>query len=186
MKMTATRIRAGNVIDYKGEPYRILQMTHITPGKGNAVVQVKMRNLISGVQTEERFRSTDTVERAMLETKELQYLYKQGDRYVLMDTSTYEMTELDEEAMGDAVLFIKPDAMIQAQLYAERIIGIDPPAKVELEVIETDPPLKGATAANSPKPAKLETGLVVTVPSFIAVGTMIRVDTEKREYVERV
>ena len=185
MKMTATRIRAGMIIEYDGDPYRILTMTHVTPGKGQAVVQVKMRNLKTGVQTEERFRSTETVIKAMLESRELQYLYKQDEFFVFMNTETYEMTELSEEVVGDAVLFIKPDTMIQAQIFEDQIIGIDLPPKVELEVVETDPHMKGATASNSPKPAKLETGLVISVPPFIEIGQVVRVDTEKREYVER-
>ena len=145
-----------------------------------------MKNLASGTKMEERFRSADSIEKAELDVMTLQYLFQQGDRYVFMNTDNYDQIEIDEETMGDAALYVVHDATINALLYKEQIVGIDLPAKVELKVVETAPYMKGASVANAPKPAKMETGLSVNIPNFIEEGAVVRVDTTTGEYIERV
>jgi elongation factor P len=180
-----TQIRKGNILVINGQLFRVLSMTHKTPGNLRAIINVVMKNLATGTKMEERFRSADTVDKANLDVVNLQYLYAHADRYAFMNTENYEQLELDEETVGDAMQYITPDAVVQAVMYGEQIVGIELPAKVELKVVETTPYIKGATVANAPKPAKLETGLTVNIPAFIVEGEVIRIDTTTGEYVER-
>jgi len=186
MIISATQIRKGDILNYKNDLWRVAQMTHLTPGNLRAIIRVVMKNLSSGTKIEERFRSADTIEKAELDVISLQYLYQQGDHFVFMNTETYDQLEIDEETMGDAALYIVHDANINALLYKEQVIGIDLPPKVDLKVVETTPYMKGATVANAPKPAKLETGLSVNIPAFIEEGDYVRIDTTTGEYIERV
>lgn len=186
MQIPATQIRKGNILEYNKDLYRVLTMKHLTPGNLRAIIQVSMKSLTTGTKIEERFRSADTVERASLDIVKLQYLYKQGDMHVFMNVDTYDQVDIDEETMGDAISYIVPETIVNALTYKNRIVGIELPAKVELKVVETVPFIKGATVANAPKPAKLETGLTVLIPNFIEEGEIIRIDTETGEYVERV
>ena len=183
--MKATNIRKGNILQIGGDLYRVLNMDHVTPGKGRAHVQTKLRKLTDGTQTEMRFRSTDDVDKVALETKEMQYLYNDGDGYHFMDTTSYDQVQLTTELLGDQVQYLIADMTINVEWYEANPIGVDLPPVVELKVIETPPGVKDATASAQRKPAKMETGLVVQVPSFIEEGEVIRVSTADGSYSER-
>lgn len=184
--MNASDIRRGNVIMFNGAPHRVLEFQHRTPGNLRAFVQAKLRNLKSGLSTEARFSSTETIERVQLEQHMMQYLYKEGDEYHFMNTETYDQISLDAEALGDNVYYLVDGIQIEMEMYEGRPIGIEPPGVIELTVVETQPEMKGATASGSPKPAKLETGLVVNVPPFVKEGERVRIDTATGQYLERV
>lgn len=185
MAMPATQIRRGNVIVFNGEPCRVLEFRHHTPGNLRAFVQTKLRNLVSGTTFEHRFRAADTVERAFLETQELQYLYSDGVHYHFMNTQTFEQVALDEEALGDAAQWLTESMIIQAEFYEGKAIGVELPNSLELKVVETEPAAKGDTKTAVTKPAKLENGVTVTVPPFINEGDVIRVDPREGKYLER-
>jgi elongation factor P len=184
--MNASEIRKGIVINYNNAPHRVLEFQHRTPGNLRAFVQARIRNLLTGLATDVRFSSTEAVERVTLEQHTMQYLYKEGDKYHFMNTETYEQIELDAEALGDNVYYLVDNTEIEVETYEGRPIGITPAPIIELTVVETQPEMRGATAANSPKPATLETGLVVNVPPFVRQGERIRVDTTTGQYIERV
>jgi len=184
--MTAKDIRRGMVILYSGVPHRVLDCQHRTPGNLRAFVQAKIRNLQTGLSNEVRFSSTEAVERVTLEQHEMEYLYADGSTHHFMNTETYEQIELDDEALGDAISYLVPGCKIRVETYEGRSIGVEVPQVVELTVVETSPEMRGATASNSPKPAKLETGLMVQVPPFVKEGDRVRVDTNTGAYMERV
>lgn len=185
MALQATQIRRGMVILHNGVPHRVIEFHHHTPGNLRAMVQTKMRNLKTGSSTEHRFRSTDTVDRAILEEHEMTYLYDDGNLYHFMNTETYEQITLDGEALGDATGYLLADTVISVEFYDGHPIGIEIPSVVELTVVETEPELKGATVSNVQKPAKLETGIQIQVPPFIKQGDRIRVNTTDGSYIER-
>jgi len=183
--MKATQIRKGNIVRIDGTLYKIMNMDHVTPGKGRAHIQTKLRNLLEGTQTEKRFSSDEDIEKVMIETKEMQYLYSDGDGYHFMDTTTYDQVQLSAELLGNAVPYLIPDSTLNLEWFEGNAIGVDLPPVVELKVIETPPGVKDATASAQRKPAKMETGLVVQVPSFINEGEVIRVNTTDASYSER-
>jgi elongation factor P len=173
------------LIKFRNDLCRIMNVVHMTPGNKRGFVQTKMRSITSGNSFEHKFSSNDQVERAILEQKEMQCLYAEGDGYVFMDTTDYEQVTLDKETLGDAVKYLLPDTMITVDFYEGRAVGVELPHSVELTILETEPPLKGATASGGAKPAKMETGIVVDVPQFIESGEKIRVDTRDGKYLER-
>jgi len=183
--MKATNIRRGNIIRHNDKLYRVLNMDHVTPGKGRAHVQTKLRNIIDGTQTEVRFRSGDDVEKVALETKEMQYLYNDPDGYHFMDTTSYEQVMLSAEMLGDSVQYLLPETTVSVETFEGNPIGVELPPVVELKVIETMPGIKDATAQAQRKPATLETGMIVQVPSFIEEGEVIRISTIDGSYSER-
>jgi elongation factor P len=183
--MKATNIRKGNIIRVKGVLYRVLVMDHVTPGKGRAHVQTKLRNLTDGTQTEIRFRSEDDVEKVALETKMMQYLYSDNTGFHFMDTDTYEQVALTAETLGDTPQYIVPDSVIKMEWFEGTPVGIELPAAVDLKVVETMPGIKDATASAQRKPATMETGLVVQVPPFIEEGEVLRVSTVDGSYLGR-
>ena len=185
MGIQATQIRKGMVLMHNGVPHKVVDFHHHTPGNLRAMVQTKLRNLRSGNTTEHRYRSTDDVERVILEDLEMTYLYNEGDIYHFMNTETYEQVGLSAEDLGDVTGYLLPDTVIQVQFYEGEPIGIDIPPVVELTVVETEPEVKGATVSNVGKPAKLNTGLTIQVPAFIKEGDRIRVDTTEGRYMER-
>jgi elongation factor P len=170
---------------YNGVPHRVLDFQHRTPGNLRAFVQAKLRNIRSGSSTEVRFSSTENIERAVLEEQEMSYSYSDGDMHYFMNTETYEQVAMDSETLGDAVNYLVDGLTIKVEFFDGSAIGVELPPSVEMTVIETTPELKGATASNSPKPAKLETGVTVQVPPFIKEGERIRVDPAKGVYLER-
>ncbi|MFN8058274.1 MAG: elongation factor P [Vicinamibacterales bacterium] len=181
----ATRLRKGHLIKHNGDLYRILESQHVTPGNLRGFVRVRMRNLRNQSQLEHRFRSEDVVERAAFDEREMQYLYSDGAGYHFMDTSSYEQIQLSEESLGDSVSYLLPESTITVEFYDGLPVGIELPQTVDLKVVETAPGIKGATAAAQLKPATLETGLIVQVPSFVSEGERIRVSTETGEYLSR-
>jgi elongation factor P len=185
MGIQATQIRKGMVIMHNGAPHKIVDFHHHTPGNLRAMVQTKMRNLKSGSTTEHRFRSTDDVDRVILDDHEMTYLYNDGATYYFMNTETYEQIELRAEDLGEMAGYLLPETVIQAQFFEGSPIGIDIPAVVELTVVETEPEIKGATVSNVGKQAKLDTGITIQVPAFIKEGEKIRVDTTEGRYIER-
>jgi elongation factor P len=182
----ATRLRKGNLIKLGNDLFRLMDVHHLTPGNKRAHIQARMRNIRTGTLADHKFRAEEDVERATLDEREMQYLYNDGDHYYFMDTSTFEQVHISHEAMGDAKDYIIPDAIIRVEFYDVEPVGIEVPPTVDLVVKETVPGIKGATASAQIKPATLETGLVVNVPSFINEGDRIRVNTETGEYQSRV
>ena len=183
--LLATQLRKGMIIKLDNELYRIHDRQHVTPGNLRGFVRLKMRNLRSQAMSEHKARSEDVIERATLDEKEMQYLYADGDGYHFMDTDTYEQTHLTEEALGESVGFLKPEMLIRVEFYGAEPVGIELPQTVDLVVEETAPGINRATASAQVKPARLETGLVVTVPPFVNNGDKIRVNTETGEYLSR-
>jgi elongation factor P len=183
--INATDIRKGAIIKLEGELYQVLTYHHATPGNLRGFVQTKLRNLKTGTQKDYRFRSTDRVEKAFLDTHELSSLSSDGDHHHFMNTETYEQVSLGPEALGDAVSYLKPETTITVDFYEGKPVGVELPATVELKVVETDPAIRNATVSNVTKPAKLETGLVVQVPPFVEEGDVIKVNTDAGTYISR-
>ena len=185
MLVVATDLRPGYIVVHNGQLHRILTVTHITPGNWRGMVHAKMRNLKTGSQLEHRFRSEDRVDKASFDTHEMQYLYSDPSGHHFMNTETYEQIALSDEVLGDALGYLLPETVITVDFYEERPVGLELPNNVVLQIVETEPVMKGATAAGGSKPAKLETGLTVAVPQFVETGTRIIVDTRTGEYVSR-
>ena len=181
----ATRMKKGMLIKVGQDLFRVLELQHVTPGNLRGFVRVKFRNIRTGTLADQKLRSEDFVERATLDEREMQYLYRDGDSFHFMDTSSYEQLHIDAEALGDNVNYLIPDALIKVEFYGSEPVGIELPQTVDLVVEETAPGIKGATASNQIKPARLETGLVVNVPPFVNTGDKIRVNTETGEYLSR-
>lgn len=183
--LQATRLKRGMLVKMGDDLYRVLDLQHVTPGNLRGFVRAKFRNIRNGSLSDQKLRSEDFLERAILDEKNMQYLYKDGDTYHFMDTETYEQIHIAEEVLGDAVNYIMPDSVIAVEFYGENPVGIELPVTVDLKVTDTVPGIKGATASNQIKPATTETGLVVNVPPFINPGDVIRVSTETGEYLSR-
>lgn len=185
MPIAATSIRRGMSIMFQGEPCRVIDFHHHTPGNLRAMVHAKMKKLHSGATVEHRFRASDSVEEAHLETHELQYLYHDGQSYHFMNTETYEQFEIDQESLGDAAQWMTDGIMVSAEYFEGRPIGVELPKALTFEVVETSPVMRGATKTASTKPAKLANGVTVNVPEFISTGEMIRVNPNTGEYIDR-
>jgi elongation factor P len=178
-------MKKGMLIKISQDLFRVLELQHVTPGNLRGFVRVKFRNIRTGTLSDQKLRSEDFVERATLDEREMQYLYRDGDSFHFMDTSTYEQLHIDAEALGDNVNYLIPDAIIKVEFYGSEPVGIELPQTVDLVVEDTASGIKGATASNQIKPARLETGLVVNVPPFVNNGDKIRVNTETGEYLPR-
>jgi len=174
------------VILHEGSPVRVMEFHHHTPGNLRAMVQARLRNLLTGNSFEFRFRSNDTLERVVLEQHKMDYLYSDGSHHHFMNNETYEQVALTEDELGDSAQWLIPNLTIEVEFYNGDPIGVTLPASMELTVVETEPVLKGATASNSNKPAKLENGVVLQVPPFIVEGEKIRVNPAEERYMERV
>jgi len=183
--MNANDLRPGMVINHNGELFSIHKAEHRTPGNLRAFVQARMRNLRSGAMIDHRFRSEDTVDRAVIDEVDMQYLYSDGDLFYFMNTSTYEQFHLPKEVVGDRAQYMMPDVILKIDFYEGRPIDISLPATVDLMVAETEPGIKGASATNVTKAAKMETGLVVQVPPFIDEGEILKIDTSNGTYLAR-
>ena len=186
MAIQATQIRRGMMILFEGEPCKVMEFRHHTPGNLRAMVQTKLRNIKTGSSFEHRFRSADTVERAMLEQHEMEFLYSDGSHHHFMNTENYEQVALSGEELGDAAQWLMPGLKIEVEFYNGTPIGVSLPASMELTVTETEPVMKGATVSNSNKPATLENGVTISVPPFITEGERIRVNPGEAKYIERV
>ena len=185
MLVPATQLRAGMTIIHNNDPHRVMEVQHVTPGNWRGMVHAKLRNLRSGSQSQTRYRSVDQVERAEMEQHEMEYLYSTGDEYVFMNTETYDQMSLDADTLGDAVKYLLANMKIQIEFFEGKPVGIDLPKTVDLKVTYTEPGLKGATATSSLKPATLETGLVIQVPTFVQIGDVLRIDTTTGQYLQR-
>ncbi|AQS56582.1 MAG: elongation factor P [Novibacillus thermophilus] len=178
--------RTGLTIELDGDPWQIMDFQHVKPGKGAAFVRSKLRNLRNGNIQERTFRAGEKVPRAHVETRQMQYLYNSGDEYTFMDNETYEQITLPAANLEREIKFLKENMNVNIVSVKGETIGVELPNTVELEVVDTEPGIKGDTASGGTKPATLETGLTVQVPFFVNVGDKIIVDTRKEEYVSRV
>ena len=185
MMISATQLRSGTVIKYQNDLYRVSHVTHVTPGNWRGFVQTKMRNMRTGLSTENRFRSEEKVERVTLEQHEMEFLYQDGDEYHFMNSENYEQVALTKEDLGDSTGFLTPNLKVSVEFYESKPIGVELPKTVDLKVVDAPPAIKAATVTNVLKPATTETGLVVQVPNFVAAGDVIRVDTTAGEYLSR-
>jgi elongation factor P len=185
MKINGNEIRPGNVIEHNNSLWIAVKTQAVKPGKGPAYNQVELKNLINGSKLNERFRSSETVEKVRLEQKDFQFLYPQGDMLVFMDNDTYEQMELQQDFVGERAAFLQDGMKVVLEMHEGRAIGISLPDQVTLTVVEADPVVKGQTAASSYKPAVLENGVRVMVPPFVTSGEKIIVDTNEMAYVKR-
>jgi len=185
MKISGNEIRPGNVIQHKGTLWVAVKTQHVKPGKGPAYAQVELKNAIDGTKLNERFRSSETVERVRLEQKDYQFLYADGDMLTFMDMDTYDQMALPRDFLEERAAFLQDGMKVTVESHEGKPIGITLPDQVTLEVVEAEPVVKGQTAASSYKPAKLENGVRVMVPPFIGVGERVVVDTNELTYVRR-
>lgn len=183
---STAEFRKGLKIEFKGEPYIIVDFQHHKPGKGGAMMRTRLKNMITGRVLEETFRSGEKVGVPDLREREVQYIYQAEGKYHFMDQETFEEVALDEEHMGESRNFLQENVNLKLLFYQDQPIGLELPTFVELRVAETEPGVKGDTATGGTKPATLETGAVVQVPLFINEGEMVRIDTRTGEYIERV
>ena len=184
-KINGNEIRPGNVLEHNDGLWAAVKVDHVNPGKGGAFAQVELRNLRNGSKLNERFRSADKVERVRLEQKDMQFLYESDGMLVFMDTETYDQIELPTEILGERRPFLQDGMTIVVEFYDTEALSATVPQKVTCQVVETEPVIKGQTAANSFKPAVLDNGVRISVPPFIAQDEMIVVNTETMSYSER-
>jgi elongation factor P len=183
--MRAAEMKKGQTIIVDGNLYAVVDFQHVKLGKGGAVYQTKIKNIIEGTTQTVRFRAEENIEEAYLDKRTYEYLYSSGSEHVLMDIETYDQISLDDEAFGDGPKYLKPNTRLQVSMYNGKPIVVTLPNTVDLEVTDTPPEIKGATATNQYKSATLETGLDVMVPPFIKNGDIIRIDTRSGAYVTR-
>jgi len=186
MIVDTTEFRKGLRILQDGEPFTIVEFQHVKPGKGAAFVKTRIKSLVSGNVLDMTFRSGDKFEVPELEEKEMQFLYKEGDKYHFMDTTTYDQLFIDEEQLGTTKNYLKEGLVINVLFYKDRAIGVDMQNFVELVIEKTEPGARGDTAQNATKPALLETGYTIQVPLFVVEGDKVKIDTRTGQYIERV
>ena len=184
--ISAGDLRKGTTFETDGQVYTVIEFLHVKPGKGAAFVRTKLRNVISGGVTETTFNPTAKLQEAVIERKEMQYLYSDGELYYFMDQETFEQIPLNYEKVEDAIKFLKENMFAVIKFYKGDAFSVEAPNFVELQIIESEPGVKGNTATNVTKPAKVETGAIVNVPVFVNEGDVIRIDTRTGEYMERV
>ena len=179
-------LKTGLTLELDNGLWSVVEFLHVKPGKGAAFVRSKLKNVETGQVVEKTFRAGEKVAKAVLDRREMQYLYKEGNDFVMMDLESYEQLPVSADAIGDGIKYLKENMNVQILMHDGRIIGIDLPNFVELEVIDTPPAEKGNTAQGGSKPATLEGGAIVNVPFFIQVGDVLRIDTRTNEYLDRV
>ncbi len=185
MKINGNAIRPGNVIEHEGRLWRAVKIMHTQPGKGGAYLQVELKDIRDGTKLNERFRSSETVERVRLDEKEYQFLFADGDLFTFMDSDTFEQITLAEELIGEPAVFLQDGMVVTVESYEGSPISVELPETVIMQIVEADPVVKGQTAASSYKPAKLSNGVRVMVPPHVESGTRIVVNTADSSYVER-
>ena len=185
MKVIASQIRKGNVVEDGGKLYVVLTADNFHPGKGTPTTQIDMRRISDGVKVSQRYKTTAQVERAFIENRDYQYLYQDGDSYTFMNAETFDQESLPSSVVGDAAPFLQENMTVKLSLYQGVAVSIELPQRVTLEVVETEPVLKGQTATSSYKPAVLSNGVRTTVPPHVAPGTRVVVLTADGAYVER-
>ena len=183
--VSAGEFRNGVTFELDGQVYQIIEFQHVKPGKGAAFVRTKLKNVITGATVERTFNPSDKMENAMIERKDMQYMYNDGDLYYFMDTETYDQIPLNAQTVGDSLKFIKEEVVVKVLSHKGNVFGIEPPFFVELKITQTEPGFRGDTATGATKPATVETGAIVKVPLFIDEGELIRIDTRTGEYMER-
>lgn len=183
--ISAGEFRKGTTFEMDGQVFNIVDFQHVKPGKGAAFVRTKIKNVITGAVLEKTFNPTEKFPEAVIERKEMQYLYNDGSLYYFMDTNTYEQIPLNQSIVEDAVKFLKENDLAIIRFFKGEAFSVEPPNFVELEITHTEPGVKGDTATNTLKPATVETGATVMVPLFINTGDRIRIDTRTGEYMER-
>jgi elongation factor P len=185
MKINGNEIRPGNLIQHKGNLWAAVKVQHVKPGTGGAFAQVELKDIVNGTKLNERFRSSETVERIRLEQKDYQFLYLQGEALVFMDLETYEQLELQADFVGERAAFLQDNMIVMVESFEDKPIGISLPDQVQMKISEADPVVKGQTVSSSYKPAVLENGVRVLVPPFIEAGETIIVDTNEITYLGR-
>lgn len=184
--ITPNQFKRGAKIELDGEPYAVVEYLHIKCGRGGATVRTKVKSLRTGAVIERTFKSDEKIKQPDFEEKQMQYLYKDSDKFIFMDNESYEQIEIGEDAVGDSYLFMAENISVNVQIFNGQPIGIDLPNFVELEVAQTDPGLKGDTVSGGSKPATVSTGGTVNVPLFINIGDVLKIDTREQTYIERV
>jgi len=184
--ISAGDFRNGVTIEVEGNIFQIIEFQHVKPGKGAAFVRTKLKNIKSGGVVEKTFRPTEKCPKAHIDRSDMQYLYNDGDLYYFMDTETFDQIALNQDAIGDALKFVKENEMVKICSHNGEVFAIEPPLFVELEITETEPGFKGDTATGATKPATVETGALVYVPLFVEQGEKIKIDTRTGEYLSRV
>ena len=179
-------LRNGTTFELDNSVFRVVEFQHVKPGKGAAFVRTKIKNVITGAVLERTFNPSEKLQGAEIEKREMQYLYNDGDLYYFMDNETYEQTPLNAEQLGDSLKYIKENMNVKILSFKEKVFAVEPPMFVELEVTYTEPGFAGNTTTTSGKPATLENGLEISVPMFINIGDVIKIDTRTGEYMERV
>jgi elongation factor P len=185
MLIQATQLRPGMVLEYNSVLWRVMTINHITPGNWRGMVQTKLRNIRTGSQTENRFRSEDRVERVILDQHQMEFLYREGNDFHFMNTETYDQITLPEELVADVEGFLTPNLQVEVEFYESTPLNVTPPKTVTLKVVETEPGNRSAAVTNTLKPAKTDTGLVIQVPHFVNEGDVITISTETKEYLSR-
>jgi elongation factor P len=185
VKVIASSLRKGNIVEFEGKLYAVLSAESFHPGKGTPTTQVDMRRISDGVKVAQRFKTTEQVERAYVEDREFQFLYQDGDGFHFMNTENYDQISLPAEIIGDGAAYLQPEMKVTLAVHEGVPVSIELPQKATLEVVETEPTVKGQTAASSYKPALLSNGVRTMVPPFITTGTRIVVMTADGSYVER-
>ena len=184
--ITAGDFKKGITIEWEGGVWNIVDFQHVKPGKGAAFVRTKIKNVMTGAVIERTFNPTDKMPRAIIETKEMQYLYNDGELYYFMDPETYEQMPLNYSQVEEAIQFVKENTNVQIRFFKGSAFSVEAPNFVELEVTQTEPGFKGDTATGTTKPAVVETGYHIAVPLFVNEGDVIRIDTRTGEYMSRV
>jgi len=185
MAVSTNDLKNGMSLDLPEGLFSVVEFQHVKPGKGGAFVRTKLKNVRTGAVIERTYRADEKLEQAIIDKREMQFLYRDSDDYVFMDTSTYEQLQVPAAALGDAANYLKESDEAILQLYADEIVGVDLPAAVELAVRDTEPGVQGDRVSGARKPATLETGLVVQVPLFVNTGDVIKVDTRSGDYLTR-
>lgn len=185
MKVSANTVRKGHVLEHNNKLWLVIKSEIMIPGKGNAIIQVEMRDVRTGLKTNERYRTQETVERVQLMDHEMQFLFSSGEDYTFMDQTTFEQYIVPEDVIGDAHVFLQEGMICNVQTYEGTPLSVELPGSVVLQIVEADPVVKGQTASSSYKPAKLENGVRILVPPFIESGTRVVVNTADGSYVER-
>ena len=185
MRVIASSIRKGNVIEQDGKLYVVVSAENIHPGKGTPVSQIEMRRISDGVKISERYKTTDQVEKATIEERNYTFLYEDGDGFHFMNPETYDQVQVSKDVVGDAAAYLQPDMIVKLSTHDVNVVSLALPQRVTLEVVDTEPVTKGQTASSSYKPAVLSNGVRTTVPPHISVGTRIVVMTEDGSYSER-
>ena len=179
-------VRNGTTFEMDNGVYKVVEFQHVKPGKGSPFVRVKMKNVITGAVNERTFNPSEKLQGAEIEKRDMQYLYNDGDLYYFMDNNTYEQLPLNKEQLGESLKYIKENMSVKVLSFKGKVFSVEPPMFVELEVTYTEPGFSGNTTTTSGKPATLENGYEISVPLFINIGDVVKIDTRTGEYMERV